>query len=206
MAHSGIPPKLDVNSKGSSLPPVAGINDSSIEKGLRARGDQLALLVEVNAALAAAIDAEVVLPQILSRLTARTQLLNASVYLLDPEMRQLRCAADNGLPAPEAYRSLELEGRGLTAWVARTGEGVYVPDVSRDPRYLCADPRARSEYAVPLRAGATLQGVLNIQSDQVDGIRAVARKLIDQLAGQVALAIERSNLYKWLREALPFHL
>jgi two-component system cell cycle sensor histidine kinase/response regulator CckA len=201
MAQSSIPPKLDVDSRVSSLPPVAGINDSSIEKGLRARGDQLALLVEVNAALAAAIDAEVVLPQILSRLTARTQLLNASIYLLDPEKRQLRCAADNGFPAPEAYRSLELEGRGLTAWVARTGEGVYVPDVSRDPRYLCADPRAGSEYAVPLRAGATLLGVLNIESDQVDGIRAVARKLIDQLAGQVAFAIERSNLYKRLRDS-----
>ncbi len=201
MAHSGIPLKPDMDSKATSPPPVAGASESAIEKALLARGTQQALLVEVNATLAAAIDAEVVLPQILSRLTARTQLLNASVYLLDPEKHQLRCAAENGFPAPEAYRSLELEGGGLTTWVARTGEGVYVPDVSRDPRYLCADPSTRSEYAVPLRAGATLLGVLNIESDQVDGIRAVARKLIDQLAGQVAFAIERSNLYKWLRDS-----
>jgi PAS domain S-box-containing protein len=201
MAQSSIPPKLDMDSKTSSLPPVADASESAIEKALSARGTQLALLVEVNATLAAAIDAEVVLPQILSRLTARTQLLNASIYLLDPEIRQLRCAAESGLPAPEAYRSLELEGRGLTAWVARTGEGLYVPDVSKDPRSLGADPSAKSEYAVPLRAGATLLGVLNIESDQVDGIRAVARKLVDQLAGQVALAIERSNLYKQLRDS-----
>jgi two-component system cell cycle sensor histidine kinase/response regulator CckA len=201
MAQSSIPPKLDMDSKTSSLPPAADASESAIEKALSARGTQVALLVEVNAMLAAAIDAEVVLPQILSRLTARTRLLTASIYLLDPEKRQLRCAAESGLPTSEAYRSLELEGRGLTAWVARTGAGVYVPDVSQDPRYLGADPSAKSEYAVPLRAGTTLLGVLNIESDQVDGIRAAARKLIDQLARQVALAVERSELYRKLRDS-----
>ena len=201
MAQSGIPAKPDIDSRRSSLPPAALASESAIEEALRARGTQQALLVEVNATLAAAIDAEVVLPQILSQLAARTRLVNTSVYLLDRENHHLRCAAESGFPSIEPYRTLPLDGPGLVAWAARLAETVYAPDVSKDTRYLCADPRAKSEYAVPLHAGANLLGVLNIESDQEDGIRAVTRKLIDQLAGQVALAIERSSLFYRLRDS-----
>jgi hypothetical protein len=37
-------------------------------------------------------------------------------------------------------------------------------------------------------------GVLDVVSDQPDGIRAATRKLIDQVATQAALALERSEL------------
>ena len=37
------------------------------------------------------------------------------------------------------------------------------------------------------------------RADQPDGIRSVTRKLIDQVATQAALALERSELYKQLR-------
>jgi PAS domain S-box-containing protein len=157
------------------------------------------LLVEVNAALAAAVDAEEVLSQILALLIDRTRLLNAGIFLLDPAKGILRCAAQAGYPDLELLPTLLTEGPGLVAWVARTAESVYVADVSKDPRYLLGDARARSEYAVPLVVGSTLLGVLNAESDQVDGIRAVTRKLIDQFAGQAAMAIERSELYKKLR-------
>lgn len=198
MAENHIANKQHLNSRVIPSPPAAGTSEDLIETELKARSTQQALLVEVNATLAAAIDAELVLPQILSQLTERTRLINASIYLLDREKRQLRCAAQSGLPTVEPYRTLALDGPGLVAWVARTGEAVYVPDVSKDARYLCAEPRAKSEYSLPLRAGPTLVGVLNIESD-VDGIRAVTRKLVDQFASQAALAIDRSDLYKRLQ-------
>ncbi|MBZ5546134.1 MAG: PAS domain S-box protein [Acidobacteriia bacterium] len=199
MQDSGLPFKQDPGQAGEPLSPVAGISDQALEAALKVRSTQQALLVEVNAALAAAVDAEDVLSQILALLIERTRLINASIFLLDPAKGELRCVAQAGYANIESIRTLWTEGPGLIAWVARSRGEVYAPDVFKDPRYLIGDARAKSEYAVPLIVGSTLLGVLDIESDQVDGIRAVTRKLLDHFAGQAAMAIERSELYKKLR-------
>ncbi|MBZ5514696.1 MAG: PAS domain S-box protein [Acidobacteriia bacterium] len=194
-----MPPKPDLRPAGEPFSPAAGIPDQAIEAAMKARSTQQALLVEVNAALAAAVDAEEVLSQILALLTDRIRLINAAIYLLDVERGELRCIAQAGHLNLEPFRKLQMDGPGLVAWAARSREGAYAADVSEDPRYLAVDPRAKAEYAVPLVVGSTLVGVLDIQSAHVDGIRAVTRKLIDQFASQAAMAIERSELYKKLR-------
>jgi PAS domain S-box-containing protein len=201
MRDSGLPSKPRLSQAGEPFSPAAGISDQALDAALKVLGTQQALLVEVNAALAAAVDAEEVLSQILALLIDRTRLINAAIFLLDPAKGELHCVAQAGYSDPECFRALLTEGPGLIAWVARSGEGVYAADVSADPRYVIGDPRARSEYAVPLVVGSTCLGVLDIESDQVEGIRAVTRKLIDQFAGQAAMAIERSELYKKLRSS-----
>lgn len=179
--------------------PSPPTTEDTLGDQLQARTHQQALLVEVNATLAGAIDVEAVLGQILSRLKARTRIADASIYLLDPEDHLLRCAVGNSSPTVEANRPLALDGPGLIAQAARTAEGVYVPDVVEAARPLHGDSRIRSEYATPLLRGSNVLGALDIVSDHPDGIRAVTRKLVDQIAAQAALAIERSELYKKLR-------
>lgn len=195
-------PDGDIQTRPEAAPrgePTQPPRDRSLDEELKARFTQLALLVEVNATLAGALNAEVVLEQILSRLRERAWLTNASIFLLEPEERQLRCVAESGYITLGANPVVALDGPGLIALSARTAQPVYVPDVSKDPRYLCGDPRIKSEYAVPLIAGSKVLGVLDVESDQLDGIRATTSKLVDQLAPQAALAIERSDLYKKLR-------
>ena len=41
-------------------------------------------------------------------------------------------------------------GRGLVGYAAQSKEAVLVPDVSKDPRYVQANPETKSELAVPL--------------------------------------------------------
>jgi len=161
----------------------------------------LCLLAEVNASLAGALDAETVLGQILARLREKTGLAHASIYLLNSHERLLRCATESGHPTPEPYRPLAYEGPGVVAWVARAAQAVYLPEVQKDPRYLCANPSTQSEYAVPLRVGSNLLGVLDTESDEPDGIGAMMRHAVDQFALPAALAIERSELYKMLRSS-----
>ncbi len=188
--------KLEV-ATGNEPTPIP--SEDALDNELKARGNRQALLVEVNATLAGAIDAEAVLGEILSRFRERTRITHASIYLLDPNDHLLRCAAESGYVAPEGLRMLALDGPGLIAWAARSATAAYVPDVSEDPRYLCGDPKIKSEYVVPLLARSRVLGVLDIESDQLDGIRAATAKLADQFAPQAALAIERSDLYKKLQ-------
>ena len=172
---------------------VAGPGD-----GVEARTHQLSLLVEVNAALAGALDVESVLGAILSRLADRERLSHARIYRLDEpagELQRVACGGRNG----GSRRVVSLQEPTLLAWAIRQREAVYVPRVDKDPRCQGFGAEEQCVYAVPLQTSTSVLGVLDVAADQPDGIRSVTRKLIDQVATQAALALERSELYKQLR-------
>jgi len=165
---------------------------------LEARTHQLSLLVEVNAALASALDVESVLGSILSRLADRERLSRARIYRLDEpagELRRVACGGRNGT----AQNVVSLKDPTQLAWVVQQREAVYVPQVEKDPRCQGFGAGERCAYAVPLQTGTRALGVLDVAGDRVDGIRSVTRKLIDQVATQAALALERGELYQQLR-------
>ncbi len=154
----------------------------------------LSLLVEVNAALAGASDAAAqatLLDSILARACERLGLESAAVYRLAAEARLLRGVARHGVPT--ANTEVEpLDAPTLPAWVARATEALYLPPGTRDSRFPGRTARALAEYAVPLRARGRLLGVLVIAAPR--NLRMVTRKLVDQFAVQVALALERLEI------------
>jgi PAS domain S-box-containing protein len=76
---------------------------------------------------------------------------------------------------------------------------VYVPQADKDPRCQRLSAEERCAYAVPLQTRKRVLGILEVAAAQPDGIRSTTRKLVDQIATQAALALERSELYKQLR-------
>jgi signal transduction histidine kinase len=89
-------------------------------------------------------------------------------------------------------------GEGITAWVAATGEPILAPDVSQDPHYLFLPDAAetRSELAVPLQTQSGVIGVLNVESDQLNGFDESDLAVLQSLARQAAVAIENARLYR----------
>jgi len=166
--------------------------------GAEARTSQLSLLVEINAALAGALDAESVLGPILTRLVERERLSHAWIYRLDEAAGELQRVASGGGDGL-TQEAVSLEDSTLVSWAIQQREAAYVPQVGKDPRCQGRGSQAGWEYAVPLQTSSSVLGVLDIASDQPDGIRAVTRKLIDQVATQAAIALERSELYRQLR-------
>src|ERR1039458_987915 len=85
---------------------------------VEARTHQLSLLVEINAALAGALDVESVLGGILSRLADRERLSHARIYRLDEaagELQRVACGGRNGA----AQRVIPLNDATLLAWTVR---------------------------------------------------------------------------------------
>lgn len=116
---------------------------------------------------------------------------NCAILLIEEEANELVMAAERGYP-PET-RGLRLPlgtGKGISAWVAERGERLYVPDVTRDERYVPGVPEARSELAVPIRMRDRTLGVLNVESDEIDGFDADEAMLLQALASQAAVALE----------------
>jgi PAS domain S-box-containing protein len=189
-------PVLPVGPHEATYVPTYGAAGSGDE--VAARTHQLSLLVEVNAALAGALDVESVLGPILLRLADRERLSHARIYRLDEPTGELQRVAYGGRNGG-SRRVVSLKDHTLLAWAIRQKEAVYVPQVEKDPRCHEFDELERCAYAVPLQTGTKVLGVLDVATDQPDGIRSVTRKLIDQVATQAALALERSELYKQLR-------
>src|SRR6516164_2443725 len=76
----------------------------------------------------------------------------------------------------------------------------YAPDVLLDPYYQVSEPLTRSELDIPLKRHGVLIGVFNVQSTSVDGFAPSRIRVIEALAGHLAIAIENAQLF--LRERL----
>jgi diguanylate cyclase (GGDEF)-like protein len=82
-----------------------------------------------------------------------------SVYVVEHE--RLWLVAQQGYDRVRDGFALD---QGVIARAARTGELQYVADVGRDPDFLVAADRVRSEIAVPFGEGPAPAGVLNVET------------------------------------------
>ncbi|MEJ2748713.1 MAG: response regulator, partial [Anaerolineae bacterium] len=91
---------------------------------------------------------------------------------------------------------LTLDGPGLITAALRSGQMVYSPDVTADPRYLAGDSKTKSELVVPLRVRNRLIGALDSQSPYKHSFDARARRIIQAFAEYAALALDNIRLYE----------
>src|SRR6204780_4147743 len=87
-------------------------------------------------------------------------------------------------------------GRGLVGYAAETKQAVVIPDVTKDPRYIEANPETRSELVVPLIYKDKVIGVLDLEHTRKGFFTDDHRRTVTTLAAQVAIAIENAQLYE----------
>jgi phosphoserine phosphatase RsbU/P len=87
-------------------------------------------------------------------------------------------------------------GRGLVGYAAQTKQAVLVPDVSKDPRYIEANPETRSELVVPLIYKDKVIGILDLEHTRRGFFTDDHKRTITTLAAQIAIAIENARLYE----------
>lgn len=87
-------------------------------------------------------------------------------------------------------------GRGIVGHAAESRQAILVPDVSKDSRYVEANPETRSELAVPLIYKDKVIGVLDLEHTRRGFFTDDHRRTMMTLAAQVAIAIENARLYE----------
>jgi sigma-B regulation protein RsbU (phosphoserine phosphatase) len=87
-------------------------------------------------------------------------------------------------------------GQGLVGEAAAEKTAVLVPDVSKDPRYVMANPETKSELAVPLIYKDKVIGVLDLEHTRRGFFTEDHKRTITTLAAQVAIALENARLYE----------
>jgi diguanylate cyclase (GGDEF)-like protein len=144
------------------VPPIDGaLLAAAAKRAERAAGESTEPAASIDAAVEALFDAPGgVLP---------------AVFVL--EHRRLWLVAQRGYSVVSDGIRVD---SGVMGRAARLGRAQLVPDVGADPDYVGALPGVRSELAVPLRAGRTVVGVLNIESEGVlpDGVARLLGPLV----------------------------
>jgi GAF domain-containing protein len=74
-------------------------------------------------------------------------------------------------------------GRGVCGTAAAERRTLLVPDVHAFPGHIACDPISRSEIVVPLLAGGTLLGVLDVDSPRLARFDAGDARGLEALAG-----------------------
>lgn len=87
-------------------------------------------------------------------------------------------------------------GRGLVGYAAQNKQAVLVPDVTKDPRYVQANPETRSELAVPLIYKGKVVGVLDLEHTRRGFFTEEHQRTMSTLAAQIAIALENARLYE----------
>lgn len=87
-------------------------------------------------------------------------------------------------------------GRGIVGAAASEKTAVLAPDVSKDPRYVMANPETKSELAVPLIYKDKVIGVLDLEHTRRGFFNEDHKRTITTLAAQVAIALENARLYE----------
>ncbi len=87
-------------------------------------------------------------------------------------------------------------GRGLVGTAALEKKPVLVGDVSKDPRYINANPETRSELCVPLIHKDKVIGVLDLEHTRKGFFTEEHVRTMSTLAAQIAIAVENARLYE----------
>src|SRR6266550_4392365 len=105
-----------------------------------------------------------VLQQILIIARDYFRLPNVSILLLDKETNELYVRSQIGWDQKSDGVRVPI-GTGLIGTAAKEKRPVYVPDVTKDPRYLPCSKKTASELAIPLMVRDEVVGVLDCQSE-----------------------------------------
>ncbi len=85
---------------------------------------------------------------------------------------------------------------GITGKVAATGQSIRTGDVLRESTYYEAADGIHSELCVPIRNGAAIIGVLNVESKELDAFTTNDERLLITIAGGMANVFERIQLFE----------
>jgi diguanylate cyclase (GGDEF)-like protein len=154
---------------------------------------KIAILYDASQAVMSTFELDEVLAQILAIVRGYFQMQNAAVFLLDPATEILYVRSHFGR-SETPDRKLRV-GEGLIGHAAKIKRPLYVPDVSKDARYVKGFEDTKSELAIPLMVRDQVVGVLDLQADRLDFFDEETIDLLTLFSTQASIALENARLY-----------
>ena len=164
---------------------------------------QLTTLYEIGKTLSSTLDLDELFKKALELLKDRWGYVLGGIFFLDKEKDELYIRHVVGRNFEEVkHMRFKVGVDGIVGWVAKTGELLYVPDVSKDPRYIPGSPAGKSEVAIPFKIRDQVIGVLDIESNEPRGFDEEDLKTLSSFVSQMSISIENAQLFSDLKQTL----
>jgi len=189
----------DVMAQGDEVGNLARVF-SNMVLALRARMAELRTVYQIGQDITATLEVEETLQAILDRVRDAIAYDAAEITLLDRQENKLIVTAWNGKEEFEDTRGKSYElGEGFTGTIGQERRGLLVPDIQAEKEKAPAATRladgvsVRSLLGVPLLIRDHLVGTLELVSSQVGTFGEDDRRLLETIAPQAAIAIEKAQ-------------
>lgn len=163
----------------------------------------LELLYHVSRELATALDLRTVLQRVQYEALQNVGGERCSIVVLDDAGKAVDATIVYGNKVHE-HTTQQLKDtmeRGLAGWVVHNRKGVYVPDTSKDERWLIRPDDAmdksgvKSAICVPLLAREKMVGVLTLVHPKPEAFAEEQLDLMQAIADQAGVAVLNARLY-----------
>ncbi len=175
---------------------AVGIENARLYTRVSRQARQLTLLTEISRELTSILNVDELLKRIADLVTRIIDYQMFSILLLDATGSLLQHRFSLRFKENVQLKHEIPLGVGLVGYAAQHGQAVLVPDVSKDPRYIAANPETRSELCIPLIYKDKVIGVLDIEHTRKGYFTEDHVRIMTTLAAQVAIAIENATLYE----------
>src|SRR5208283_2347049 len=142
---------------------AVGIENARLYTRVARQARQLTLLTEISRELTSILNVDELLKRIADLVTRIIDYQMFSILLLDKSGSLLQHRFSLRFKENVQLKHEVPLGVGLVGYAAQHGQAVLVPDVSKDPRYIMANPETRSELCIPLIYKDKVIGVLDIE-------------------------------------------
>ncbi len=185
---------------------TADITERKWAQALERRVAQLTLLNDVGRQISGVRELESVVDTSAHLVQHTFGYHHVALFTLNREQGVLVMKARAGEFAnlfPPEYR-IKL-GQGMVGRTGSYGQTLLANDVRTEPYFTNFFPDkipTRAELTVPIRVGAELVGVLDVQSRQINAFDENDVMVIETLADQIAVALKNAALYQAVQEEL----
>ncbi len=169
--------------------------------------DKLRMLLDITKTISRSLDLDEVLKLVMDTLGSLIPYDAAGIYLIESSIKDDKTQYIFKSKTIRGYRiSFEMVeprlklGEGFIGYVAQTGKPLISADVSTDARYFPARKRTKSEMVAPIISNDEVIGVFDLESDQLNAYDQDDLSVLQLLASQVAIIIEKVELHEQLIE------
>jgi diguanylate cyclase (GGDEF)-like protein len=168
---------------------------------------EMETLNEVVQAINSSLEPKEILQTIMEKTADLIKAEGWSVLLLDNARRELVFKAAAGKAGQKLIGMRLKVGQGVAGWVARYGQSLIVPDVTKDPRfYSGVDKKTKfkteSILCVPMRSRDKIIGVVEVVN-KVGGepFTQDDLEIFENLVAHITIALENAKMYQKMEEA-----
>ncbi len=178
----------------------------TLEEQVEERTQQLETVVDIGQRLSGILDVTDLMRQVVILTKETFGYYHVHIYLIEGEVLIMTEGyGEAGVEMKRRLHHIALSApKSLVARAAREGTILIVKNVRKNPDWLPNPllPDTYSEMVVPVILNKEVVGVLDVQSEKIDGFTTQDETTLRALAGQVAVAIRNARLFTKTQEAL----